>query len=1184
MGELHTEFLVPDLHCPSCVLYIESLLATLCPKPLSIKCSLASHTVAVSHLPKLGSTIISAALAHAGYPAVQNGSQSHQQSGPLSCIFRRLRDQFHGLELRKRRKTHLKHCESCQKEALDENSVSTPQKEKNVERTDETDEKTLFTPLETIHADPPSSQQFQALFSITGMTCSACVRSITEALQAKPCVRSANVVLLANSAIVDFEGEGHTEELAQTIEELGYEAVVEEVKPLSQQQHGKEKLEIQVWRASYCVEGIRDNSDAGVISKALEREPWTRLVNVNLLTANAIVEFEGKNHVSEIPIIISALGDDYWATLADLIELGTADIESTQRKVLVRVDGMSEEQILTRIFAAITALDHSVVVDKQPKMQDPILTVTYTPHLPDFTIRHILAAIESVDEALKAGIYHPPTLEERVRAMHTRERQHVIYRVALSAIAAIPSFVIGIVLMSLVPPTNSARIYLMKPWANVSRGQWALLIIATPIYFFAADMFHRRALLELFALWRPGSSTPIFRRFYRFGSMNLLMSLGTSIAYFCSIAQLIIASRKPSRAATVNQSFYFDSVVFLTMFLLIGRLIEAWSRAKTADAVTSLGQLRPSEAVLCDSTRLDKTNPDLTQKVPVDLIEVGDIILVSHGASPPCDGILLDGEGGFDESSLTGESRLIKKGIGDDVLSGTINQGSPIIMRVTKAVGSSMLDQIINVVREGQVRRAPVERVGDTITSYFVPVITLISVLTWIIWLVLGQRGTLPKNWLDVDSGGWPYWSLQFSIAVFIIACPCGIGLAAPTALFVGGGIAAKNGILAKGGGEAFQEASTLDLVVFDKTGTLTDGGKPAVTDYEYMQTAHETQIDETLLQSLIRAVEEKSSHPIALAIVTFFSNKSRVDVRSTYVNELPGRGIKGYYTSDEYPDKSYMILVGNERLMEENDVSIDASVVETLKSWKLKGKSVVLVAIRIAHHAASPDSNWTVHFIAGVSDPIRPESASVVEVLRKQGIDVWMISGDNVTTARAVGKMVGIPSSKIIAGVLPEQKAEKIQYLQRSQTKLRKGYLFRRRSQELSVRAKVAMVGDGVNDSPALTVSDVGIAIGSGSDVAISSADFVLVSSDLSAVLVLLQLSRVVFRRIKFNFGWALVYNLIALPIAAGVLYPLKSHGTHVRLDPVWASLAMALSSISVVTSSLALKTKLPYIGFQRQ
>lgn len=634
----------------------------------------------------------------------------------------------------------------------------------------------------------------------------------------------------------------------------------------------------------------------------------------------------------------------------------------------------------------------------------------------------------------------------------------------------------------------------MEPWANVSRAQWALLIISTPVYFFAADAFHRRAIKELFALWRSGSSTPVLRRFYRFGSMNLLMSLGTSIAYFASITELIISSPGGSNHPMSNRSIYFDSVVFLTMFLLIGRLIEAWSRAKTANAVTSLGQLRLTEAIIYDSTQLNKTNADLTRSTPVDTVEARDIILVSHGSSPPCDGILLDGQGSFDESNLTGESKLVMKSAGDDILSRTVNQGHPIRMRATKIVGSSMLDQIIHAVREGQARRAPVERLGDTTTSYFVPVITAISISTWFIRLALGETGSLPADWLDVESGGWPYWSLQFSTAVFIIACPCGFGLAAPTALFVGGGIAAKHGIPAKGGGEAFQEVSM--------------------------------------------------------------------------------KGLFTSHASDAYPDKSFMVLIGNERLMSESNVNINTSVIKTLETWKLKRKSV-LVAIRMMDLNSSSVNTWTLHLIAAVSDPIRPESPLVVQALQKQGIEVWMISSDNAITTHTVGQMVGIPSDRIIAGVLPEQKADKVQYLQRSQPKLL-------RSKTADEKATVAMVGDGVNDSPALIVADVGIAIRSGSDVAISSADFVLVSPNLSALLVLLQLSRVVFRRIKFNFGWALVYNLIALLIAAGVLYPIRSHGSHVRLDPVWASLPMALSSISVVSSSLALTTKLPFVGFR--
>jgi Cu+-exporting ATPase len=1184
MDTTYTQLSVPGLDCPGCIRHIKDLVQHLQPRPHSVTSSFENKTVAVSHDADLDSSIILDALVRAGYKeavlAQPKSPSSSLHDVRLSRLLKRLLKPNRSSEIQ-RGKARLANCDRCPKGRHDDISA-VPE---DVKIGDRFNEKADLAPLESVQVTSPSGERFRALLSITGMTCSACVRAITEALECKPYVLVANVVLLANSAIVEFEGQDHSGEITETIEDLGYGVAVGEIKSISQQQlAGKARYEAQYWRASFVIEGMISNSDALAIADRLGLESWIQKTTVEIEDESLTVEFESKKHIPEIPVIIASVGDQYQATLLDLVKIGSSEDELATRTVSIEIRGCSSEESLSEILAALNALGHPVVVDKPPTLAEPIVTITYTPEAPRFTIRQILTAMESAEGSLKASVYHPPTLEERARVMHARERRNVIFRVLLSLMAAIPSFIIGIVLMSLVSSSNSARVYLSEPWANVSRSQWALLIISTPVYFFAADLFHRRAAKELYALWRPGSSTPVFRRLYRFGSMNLLMSLGTSIAYFASIVELIMTSRQHLGHMSGHESFYFDSVVFLTLFLLCGRLIEAYSRAKTADAVTSLGQLRPTEAVICDAARVEKSNSALIRKTPVDTVEVGDIILIAHGASPPCDGILLDGQASFDESSLTGESRPVVKKIGDDVLSGTINQGVPIFVRVTEIVGSSMLDQIIQAVRDGQARRAPVERLGDTITSYFVPVITIISITTWIIWLVLGETGCLPQDWLDVESGGWPYWSLQFSIAVFIIACPCGFGLAAPTAMFVGGGLAAKNGILAKGGGEAFQEASTLDLVVFDKTGTLTEGGKPSVTEWRDLQTSTETRVDSRLVQSLVRAVEEKSTHPIASALVGYLEKKDRITVNSAFAEELPGRGMKGQYGSDQYPDKSFMVLVGNERLMSENEVNVDASAMQSLQSWKVQGKSVVLAATKMSDPDAGIDGTWELRVIAAVSDPIRPESAMVIQALRKQGIDVWMISGDNETTACAVGRMVGIAQENIIAGVLPEQKAEKIQYLQRSQSKPRKTWLLgTQKSPTTQVRATVAMVGDGVNDSPALTVADVGIAIGSGSDVAISSADFVLLSSDLSAVLVLIQLSRVVFRRIKFNFGWALVYNLIALPIAAGVLYPVRSRGSHVRLDPVWASLAMALSSISVVSSSLALKTELPYLGFRK-
>lgn len=650
-----------------------------------------------------------------------------------------------------------------------------------------------------------------------------------------------------------------------------------------------------------------------------------------------------------------------------------------------------------KVLVSLQAFGDRVKVEKPIDIRDPILKISYTPHLPDLTIRSIIAAISEANEALNPSIYHPPTLEERSHENHRREQLRIVYRVLLTLIIAIPTLIIGIVYMSLVPSSNPGRKFLDKPLhAGVSRSQWALFVMATPVYFLCADVFHIRALKEIRSMWRPGSKTPFLQRFYRFGSMNMLMSLGTSIAYFSSVAQLIAAGVS-SPLVPDNSTFYFDSVVFLTLFLLIGRLIESYSKSKTGDAVTMLGKLRPTEALLVVSANpesnssdtlteeklLNRGTKDSVQSINVDLLEFDDMVRVLQGGSPPCDGTVVQGETRFDESSLTGESKLVKKAVGDEVFSGTVNKDGPICVKITGVAGSSMLDQIVKAVREGQTRRAPIERIADTLTGYFVPMVTLIAIVTWVIWLALGVSGDLPDDYLGDSSRGWTAWSLQFAIAVFVVACPCGLALAAPTALFVGGGLAAQNGILVKGGGEAFEKASRLDCIVFDKTGTLTMGGEPVVTDFQVFPINLEfgSQDEQEVILGSIKAIEENSSHTIAKALVSFCKSREIRESGIADIEEIAGKGMRGrmsHHGSDIIDE----VLIGNEALFTDFEIPLRPETLATLEAWKLEGKSVALASMK-----REPGS-WQLTAIFAISDPIRKEARSIIKAIRDRGTE----------------------------------------------------------------------------------------------------------------------------------------------------------------------------------------------------
>jgi P-type Cu+ transporter len=534
------------------------------------------------------------------------------------------------------------------------------------------------------------------------------------------------------------------------------------------------------------------------------------------------------------------------------------------------------------------------------------------------------------------------------------------------------------------------------------------------------------------------------------------------------------------------------------------------------------------------------------KEISIDLLQVGDLVKVNRGGRFPCDGLVFEGSSYVDESMLTGEANPVYKTKASVVYGGTVSQSASMIVKVVKTGGDTTISRIVALVQEAQASRAPIQEYADKISSIFVPVVLVIAVITFLVWILLFSFGLVSPSSIPKLSTPMLF-SIEHAISVLVIACPCALGLATPTAVMVSSGIAARLGILLKGGGAAIEMAQKVTTVVFDKTGTLTMG-KPQVAESK-VDTSHG--LTELNFWSLLLMAESNSDHPLAKAICVFAKEYQshhelvrNTDFKLSNPRETAGKGLSADVESESFRAQ---IFVGNEFWLNQNGITLDESMKPYLDRWKSTGISLLVDTNTI------PESFC--FGIVGIADQIRPEAPEVIASLQKSGIDVWMLTGDHEETARAVASQLGIRQDHILAQVLPEEKFKKIKDLQMQTTSQGRG-------------GKVAMVGDGINDSVALAQAHVGIAIGAGSEIAIEAAQVVLVKSNLRDVLILFDLSRKTISRIKLNFAWALGYNLLGIPLAAGVFFYWG-----LVLFPWMAGLAMAFSSVSVVSSSLLLK-----------
>jgi Cu+-exporting ATPase len=741
-------------------------------------------------------------------------------------------------------------------------------------------------------------------------------------------------------------------------------------------------------------------------------------------------------------------------------------------KIVLQIGGMSCINCAKSIEKALNKREgvYNAVINFAAEK----LTVEYNPE--QISVAGIKKNVQDVGYYVIEPKKNAVGAENAESKARSRNIQHLKYLLVISVTISIPTLV-----------------FTWFPVLPVLPHNLWLFLFATPVQFIVGWTFYVGAYKGLKN---------------RSANMDTLIAMGTSTAWLYSTIVTFVPSIFPSAHV------FFDTATMIMSFILLGKLLDAIAKGRTSEAIRKLIGLQAKIA------RVVRNGDE--QEIPVEDVQVGDIVAVRPGEKIPVDGTVVEGYSGVDEKVITGESIPVEKKMGDQVVGATLNKTGMLKFKATRVGKETVLAQIINMVEDALTSKAPVQRLADVASGYFVPAIIITATLSALTWYFLAGADFI--------------FALTVFIAVLIVACPCALGLATPTAIMVGVGKGAENGILIKSG-EALETAHKLKVVVFDKTGTLTKG-EPEVTDI--IPAANTTKsLNTAQLLQLAATAEKNSEHPLGEAIVKKAAEQSVKVKDPEFFNAIPGQGV-------EVKHNGTQILLGNRKLMEANKINID-KLEAKMKALEEDGKTAMLVA-----------ANGEPSGLIAVADTLKENSADAVKTLQQMGLEVIMITGDNERTAQAIARQAGV--YRVLAEVLPGEKATEIKRLQ-AEGKI------------------VAMVGDGINDAPALAQANIGIAVGSGTDVALETGDIVLIKNDLRDVVVGIQLSRATMRKIRQNLFWAFFYNVALIPMAAGVLYPIL----HVLFDPVYAAAAMASSSVTVVTNASLLKRFKPKIEAQK-
>ena len=800
------------------------------------------------------------------------------------------------------------------------------------------------------------------------------------------------------------------------------------------------------------ITGMTCASCVARVEKAIQETKGVEQATVNLATEKATFVYDPA-HISIDDIVRSIREAGYGVE---------------EEKVTLPVRGMTCASCVKRVEDALKSSEG--VADAAVNLATEQATIRYFPSI--VTVNDIRKIVRDAGYEIPEAP-SPEEYVDRERASRGREMRDLVIKFAVSG--AVATVIMVLMFFGQYIPGLSSL--------SMEQVNWIGLILATPVQFWIGWRFYKGA----FAALRHGTA-----------DMNVLIAVGTSAAYIYSVAATLWPHLL--MMGGVMPATYFDTSVTIIALILLGRLLEARAKGQTSEAIRRLRGLQAKTA------RVERDGKTLD--IPVEDVQVDDIVVVRPGEKIPVDGVVVDGYSAVDESMVTGESIPVSKKESDNVIGATINKTGSFKFKATKVGRDTVLSQIIRMVEQAQGSKAPIQRLADQVAAVFVPVVIAIAILTFLAWYFLGPQPAFLVALLNF-------------ISVLINACPCAMGLATPTAIMVGTGTGAEHGILIKGG-ESLESAYKINSIVLDKTGTITRG------EPELVAVVPQPGFTEQDLLRLAASAEQGSEHPLGEAIVRGATGRGLGLTGPSKFDSLTGRGIVAEV------DKA-LVFVGNARLMEDEDIDL-SGMKPDFDRLSAEGKTPMYVAI-----GEKPAG------VIAVADTIKEGSVEAIAGLKRMGIEPIMMTGDNRRTAEAIAKQAGI--TNVLAEVLPQDKAGEVKKLQ-AQGKT------------------VAMVGDGINDAPALAQADAGIAIGTGTDVAIESSDITLMSGDLRGVLTAIKLSRATIKTIRMNLFWAFIYNIIGIPIAAGILIPWFG----IQLDPIIAAAAMAFSSVSVVSNSLLL------------